>query len=136
MSEKENGVISVVEEKDADVIKRICDRTAMDLRTRGLTTKNNPIYATITQAFIEATIAKLLEMKKEKSSGGQDYDVSINLFDFIKMGIERETYEDDENDGNIVPFIEPGIAFTEMIKNNKRPEDEIGIEEVEEEDIK
>lgn len=128
----ENQVLEVVEEKDSEVIKRICDRTALDLRSRGMITKNNSVYATVAQLFIEGTIAKLLEMKKEHG-GEDDYDVSINLFDFIRVGIERETYEEDENDGNIVPFIEPGNAFMELVRNNERPEDVISI--VEEEDI-
>lgn len=128
----ENQVLEVVEEKDSEVIKRICDRTALDLRSRGMITKNNSVYATVAQLFIEGTIAKLLEMKKEHA-GEDDYDVSINLFDFIKVGIERETYEEDENDGNIVPFIEPGTAFMELVRNNERPEDVISI--VEEEDV-
>lgn len=128
----ENQVLEVVEEKDSEVIKRICDRTALDLRSRGMITKNNSVYATVAQLFIEGTIAKLLEMKKEHA-GEDDYDVSINLFDFIRVGIERETYEEDENDGNIVPFIEPGTAFMELVRNNERPEDVISL--VEEEDV-
>lgn len=128
----ENQVLEVVEEKDSEVIKRICDRTALDLRSRGMITKNNSVYATVAQLFIEGTIAKLLEMKKEHA-GEDDYDVSINLFDFIRVGIERETYEEDENDGNIVPFIEPGTAFMELVRNNERPEDAISL--VEEEDV-
>lgn len=128
----ENQVLEVVEEKDSEVIKRICDRTALDLRSRGMITKNNSVYATVAQLFIEGTIAKLLEMKKEHA-GEDDYDVSINLFDFIRVGIERETYEEDENDGNIVPFIEPGTAFMELVRNNERPEDVLSL--VEEEDV-
>lgn len=124
----ENQVLEVVEEKDSEVIKRICDRTALDLRSRGMITKNNSVYATVAQLFIEGTIAKLLEMKKEHV-GEDDYDVSINLFDFIRVGIERETYEEDENDGNIVPFIEPGTAFMELVRNNERPEDVISLVE-------
>lgn len=128
VEERGNQVVEVVEERDSDVMKRICDRTALDLKARGMITKNNQVYATVAQVFIEGTIAKLLEMKKEHA-GEDDYDVAINLFDFIKVGIERETYEEDENDGNIVPFIEPGKAFMELVRNNERPEDVIAIVE-------
>lgn len=128
----ENQVLEVVEKEDSEVLKRICDRTSLDLRSRGLTTKNNSVYATIAQIFIEGTIAKLLEMKKEASAQSTDYDISINLFDFIRIGVERETYEEDENDGNIVPVIEPGPTFMEMIRNNEHPEDLIST--VEEDD--
>ena len=59
-------------------------------------------------------------------------EVSLNLFDILKIGAEATTDEEDENGGNIVPFAEPLKAMKLAFKNdgNYSNEDEFDDAEI------
>lgn len=101
---KEVKMVSVNE--NAKEIAEICE-TVQDIlnKENGVKITCKEAVATVAYQFLLTAIKKLGEMKEK------DAEVSLNLFELIEIGIAHQTMEDDENDGNFVPFLMPGVAF-------------------------
>lgn len=94
-------------------IMDICENThAILVQNHNIKISNAEAYPTIVSVFLKEVVNKLKEMRHPNE------DISINLFNIIEMGISQEIMEEDENDGNIVPYCIPGVVFKADVKND------------------
>ena len=110
MAIKEVELIEIVNNKKE--ILEICDRTAARCAQKGLTLSNPEVITLPVVYFIEEAIKKINEMKEHNST------VELDLFGLLDIGIDHRVYEEDENDGNYVPYATPGVAFKVLIKDD------------------
>ena len=101
-----------ISENKKDIMD-ICENThAVLIQDHNIKISNAEAYPTIVSVFLKQVIEKLKEMRRPEE------DISINICNIIEMGISQESMEEDENDGNIVPYCIPGVAFKAAVKDD------------------
>ena len=73
---------------------------------------------TIVSQFLYV-LAQYLEQNKDTEE-----DISINLMNFMELGVTYRESDDGEKSGNFVPFTVPGTIFKTVIKSDENTENE------------
>lgn len=107
---KQVELIPIVENKKEQL--KICEKTSARLSSRGITFTNPEVIATIVHDYLEEAIKEVNTLKEAES------EVEISVFGLVTLGISHEMCEEDENDGNFVPYTNPGVAFKALIKDD------------------
>lgn len=100
-------------------IESISEAAEAQLKSdHGILIGDPAVAATVAYVFIE-NVFKYLNAKK---SVGED--IEINFGEILSMGVvSREADEDEEKDGNFVPFAHPGQIAKAIIKSDDDTEE-------------
>lgn len=122
-------MLNLVESKtNQKELSQACDAAQAILRNQhGITIAKPAAIATISYVFMKELINVLSSMKTPDAS------VSIDFMDLFEMGIQHNQYEDDENNGNYVPFMFPGVAFKMSSKDDQQDNESESEDEEDEE---
>ena len=101
-----------MDNKQMKVLLDIASDARLVLKDMGVTIDREDPIIIIAKVFLQSSVNYLKEHIPEDGS------VELDLFGFLKLGAEVQTMEEDENDGNIVPYAEPLKAMKMAFKND------------------
>lgn len=112
--------LKLVEIKNnVEEINEICETAQTVLKqNHGIKIAIPEAIATVAYVFLKEAMDKVASMKQK------DEEVSIDLMGLFDLGVSHSTNSEDENDGNYVPFLIPGVGFKVAAKNDDSYEDE------------
>ena len=111
--------------KEMRVMQKVGEKALHDLQSQGVNTNREETVILCAQSFLKAAIDEIAEKAKKGES------VELNLFGLIGLGVECESMENDENDGNITPYAVPLKGFKLAVKDDVSAADDYIDDDVE-----
>lgn len=116
MSKEKSILVEVVNDKKE--IAEICEATRLLLKKQhNIDIVMAGVVPTIVDAFMHVTMEYLRRNKPE------DGNLQLNILDHFTVGLTQRDNEEAEKEGNIVPYVLPGVNMKIACKNDDETEE-------------